>query len=171
MMTDRDKWGYMTAGFTDTAVTTAEDASYMIATGPIPIGVGETKKAVFAYVGGTSLALLQSNAAAAYEKYWSVTEVGGGEDGNLPTTAQLAQNYPNPFNPRTAIRFYLPVETEAHLDLYNLMGQKVATLADGRFKAGNHVISWDATEFSSGVYFYKLVAGDKIITKRMTLLK
>jgi hypothetical protein len=78
---------------------------------------------------------------------------------------------PNPFNAETVIAFDLPEAGQVSLEVYNLMGQKVATLIDGNMPAGQHSVTWDASRFASGIYFYKLTAGDKIITKRMTLLK
>jgi hypothetical protein len=90
---------------------------------------------------------------------------------NIPSDILLLQNYPNPFNSSTEIIFSIPSPMTVKLEIYNLMGQKVATLVDGRMDAGRHSVKWDASLYSSGVYFYKLTAGDKIITKRMTLLK
>ena len=90
---------------------------------------------------------------------------------NLPRTTALHSNYPNPFNSETVISFDLNVSGNVTLDIYNVLGQKVSTLADGRMEAGSHSLRWDASTFSSGVYFYKLTAGDKIFTKRMTMLK
>jgi hypothetical protein len=83
----------------------------------------------------------------------------------------LHGNYPNPFNSMTTIRFDLPATGNVRLEIYNLMGQKVATLIDGWMSAGNHSIRWDAAGFSSGIYFYKLTVGDTVITRRMTLLR
>ncbi len=89
----------------------------------------------------------------------------------MPKTFALLPNYPNPFNPPTTIRYQLPVDTHVKLVIYNLLGQRVAAPVDGRITAGSHQISWDASDYSSGLYFYKLTAGDKVFTKRMTLLK
>ncbi|PJA29532.1 MAG: peptidase S8, partial [candidate division Zixibacteria bacterium CG_4_9_14_3_um_filter_46_8] len=57
------------------------------------------------------------------------------------------------------------------IDIYNLMGERIATLAEGPMSAGEHSVIWDASGYSSGIYFYKLTAGEKTFTKRMTLLK
>ena len=169
-MTDEDKWAYMTFGIMDTAIVTPEDASYMIAVGPFRLGIGETEIVTFAYVAGDDLASLQQNAENAYDIYWGLTSVGE-EGGALPVTLRLAQNYPNPFNAATQIRFTLPEASDARLEMFNMLGQKVATLADGHYPAGNQVVSWNAGDLSSGIYFYKLTVGDEVITKRMTLLK
>ena len=89
----------------------------------------------------------------------------------LPMNYALSFNYPNPFNLTTAIRYQLPVNDYVDLSVYNLLGQKVETLVDGFVEAGFHSVQWDASHYSSGIYFYKLTAGDKVFTKRMTLLK
>ena len=94
----------------------------------------------------------------------------------LPEEFGLAQNYPNPFNPSTRIGFALPVATHVRLDVINILGQRVVTLADREIEAGNHEILWNGTNskgkvVSSGVYFYRLVAGDFTETRKMVLLK
>jgi hypothetical protein len=89
----------------------------------------------------------------------------------LPTAYSLSQNYPNPFNATTTIKYQLPVDSDVELEIYNLFGQKVATLVDSRQQAGYRSVIWDASEVSSGIYFYRLRAGDFTETKRMMLVK
>ncbi|PJA28466.1 MAG: hypothetical protein CO189_04680 [candidate division Zixibacteria bacterium CG_4_9_14_3_um_filter_46_8] len=96
---------------------------------------------------------------------------GWGENNIIPTEFALNSSYPNPFNATTAITFELPIASNVSLEIYNLMGQKVATLAEGNKAAGYHSVTWDAANYSSGIYFYKLTAGEKVFTKRMTLIK
>lgn len=97
----------------------------------------------------------------------------GIEDGQaaLPTTMKLDQNYPNPFNAKTSISFSLANETQVDLTVFNLLGEKVATLVSGKMAAGTHSINWDASDVGSGVYFYKLTAEGKTQTRTLTLLK
>ncbi len=90
---------------------------------------------------------------------------------SLPTGFSLGQNYPNPFNSRTEIRYALPKECWVKLEIYNILGQRVTTLVDKRQKAGYKTVSWDAKEVASGVYLYRLQAGDFGETKRMVLLR
>jgi hypothetical protein len=98
-------------------------------------------------------------------------------DGSLPTDFTLEQNYPNPFNPSTTIEFSLPKSSFVSLEIYNVLGQSVATLANNaQFSAGQHKLVWDGRDnfgdpTASGVYFYRLVAGDFTQQKKMMLLK
>jgi flagellar hook assembly protein FlgD len=99
------------------------------------------------------------------------TDIATDDNGLLPTSLDLAQNFPNPFNPTTTVSFSLPEKARVRVEVYNLLGQNVATLADADFTAGNHSITWDATGTPSGLYFYRLTAGQASITKKMLLLK
>ncbi len=92
-------------------------------------------------------------------------------ENNLPADFALAQNYPNPFNPSTTIEFSLPEKAHVTLDIYNLLGQKVATLSDGDYSAGVYSVVWRAENAASGIYFYRLNAGAEVITRKMALLK
>jgi hypothetical protein len=101
----------------------------------------------------------------------STTDVEENENNLLPSTFALAQNYPNPFNPSTTIPFSLPNRAYVKLEVFNVLGQTVAVLADGVFGSGPHLVSWDAVDTPSGLYFYRLSANSKMITKKMILLK
>ncbi len=96
------------------------------------------------------------------------------EDGKskIPAKFALRQNYPNPFNPTTTISYQLPKQSNVELNIYNLLGQKVATLVSKKQPAGSHKVEWDATGFASGVYLYKL-STDQGFTKikKLILLK
>jgi hypothetical protein len=84
---------------------------------------------------------------------------------------QLSQNYPNPFNPSTVISYSLPEEAKVKIEIYNLLGQKVAALVDAVEVAGNHSVTWDAHNFSSGIYYYRIKAeGKKIFEKTQKLV-
>ncbi len=96
---------------------------------------------------------------------------GTAEEDLLPAEFSLSQNYPNPFNPSTVISFNLSVASDVKLEVFNLLGQNVATLFEGHVGAGTHNTTWDATSMSSGVYFYRLTANDLVDTKKMLLLK
>jgi hypothetical protein len=95
-----------------------------------------------------------------------------GEGPEVPDVFALNQNYPNPFNPSTEISFDLPTASHVNLTVYNVLGQKVETLIDGQMEAGRgHVVTWDATPYSSGVYFYRISTKDFMSTKKMVMLK
>lgn len=98
------------------------------------------------------------------------TDITDGVDG-LPTSFGLSQNYPNPFNPTTTIQYDLPKNSDVSLTIYNITGQKVSEFNQENQPAGSHIFKWDATQVSSGIYFYKLTAGDFTATKKMMLLK
>ncbi len=93
------------------------------------------------------------------------------EDNISIKTFELEQNYPNPFNPSTTIKFQVPKNSFVSLKVYDVLGREVATLINGNKKAGQYNIKFDASKFSSGIYFYKLQAGDFVSTKKMILLK
>jgi hypothetical protein len=83
----------------------------------------------------------------------------------------LAQNYPNPFNPSTKINFGLKKASEVEITVYNILGNKVATLLNGYKSAGNHSVVFEASNLSSGVYLYKVVANEFVQTRKMILEK
>jgi hypothetical protein len=90
---------------------------------------------------------------------------------DLPAEFALYNNYPNPFNAQTVIEYQLPQASNVKLEVYNIMGEKVATLVDSEQQAGYRPVTWDASEVSSGMYFYRLTAGDYTETRRMMLVK
>ncbi len=90
---------------------------------------------------------------------------------NLPTSYNLSQNYPNPFNPSTIISYQLPVSSKVVLKIYDLLGRDVATLVDDRQHAGNYSVKFNAGNLSSGIYFYRLIAGGFNQVKKLVLLK
>jgi hypothetical protein len=89
----------------------------------------------------------------------------------LPTEYSLDQNYPNPFNPYTTIQFGLPKAGHVKLALYNILGQRVARLIDGYRQAGYHEVTWDASMLASGIYLYRIEAGDFITVRKMVFVK
>jgi Secretion system C-terminal sorting domain len=91
--------------------------------------------------------------------------------GEVPSNFKLEQNYPNPFNPVTDIRFDIPRSAFVKLTVMNLIGQEVEVLTNGQLSAGSYVADWNASNYPSGVYFYRLEAGTYSDTKKMILIK
>lgn len=105
---------------------------------------------------------------------------GINHNGNtIPNTFKLEQNYPNPFNPSTKIHFQIPLTNGVsegrsvfiNISVYDILGQQVATLMNDQLKPGTYEVDWDGTNYTSGVYFYKLISADYSETKRMILIK
>lgn len=88
-----------------------------------------------------------------------------------PTVFSLSQNFPNPFNPSTLISYQIPVDSKVNITVYDLLGNVIAVLVNEEKAAGSYEIKYDASSLSSGVYFYKLLAGEFVSTKKMNLLK
>ena len=89
----------------------------------------------------------------------------------IPTRFFLSQNYPNPFNSSTVIKYDLPRQSHVTIEIYDILGRKIHTLAEGIRPSGNYQATWDASGQSSGIYIYKLQAGGYIETEKMLLLK
>ncbi len=102
-------------------------------------------------------------------KHSGPTAVGPGQAG--PMAFALSQNYPNPFNPATKIAYSLPHQMKATLRVFNILGQEVATLVNEVQNAGQHTVSFDASHLASGVYLYRLQAGEFTSTYKMILMK
>jgi photosystem II stability/assembly factor-like uncharacterized protein len=105
------------------------------------------------------------------------TTTGGEPIGIKPISREilnkfyLSQNFPNPFNPRTVINYELPVAELIRLTIYDILGREVEAVVNEIQRAGKYQVSWDAGKYASGIYFYKLSAGDYKMTKKMVLIK
>ncbi len=117
--------------------------------------------------------------AGAYGNILKTTDGGGSilpiginnYSGITVTDFSLSQNYPNPFNPATKIKFDVPKASFTKLIIYDLLGREVAVLVNEELKPGTYQADWNASNYSSGVYFYKIVSGDFVETKKMVLMK
>ncbi|HAX49797.1 MAG TPA: hypothetical protein DCX92_12515, partial [Bacteroidetes bacterium] len=104
---------------------------------------------------------------------WMSVQQTGNE---IPSEFSLSQNYPNPFNPATKIRFQIPASVETtrrvvSLRIYDISGKEISTLVNGELRPGVYEADWDASAYSSGIYFYTLTSGDFKETKKMMLIK
>ncbi len=113
------------------------------------------------------------NGVSDWSETWSFTTSSptNVDETKSPIRFSLSQNYPNPFNPGTKISWQSSVSSHQTLKVYDILGNEVATLVDEYRNAGNYEIEFDASELSSGIYFYKLSAGSFVETKKMILLR
>ncbi|NOX90765.1 MAG: T9SS type A sorting domain-containing protein [Calditrichaeota bacterium] len=118
---------------------------------------------------GQTIYVANWNGGVVYKYKWMPTSIK--DKDQVVSGYLLEQNYPNPFNPTTNIKFYLPKAGKVKLVVYNMLGQKVATLINKNLGAGYQTITFDASHLASGVYVYMLQAGDVKLSKKMTLLK
>ncbi len=100
-----------------------------------------------------------------------VTSVQQEDNVSIPSDFKLYQNYPNPFNPSTTIKFAIPKESYTKLEIFNILGEKVTTLVSEMLSPGAYKYKWDAGRYSSGVYFYRIIADSFIQTKKLLLVK
>jgi len=126
---------------------------------------GASKAELGVAITGTVTNVLSSSVIA------SGAVAGVGSGGNVPREYTLEQNYPNPFNPTTIIRYELPKGASVHLDVFNSLGERIATLVDGPQGAGTYEVNFNGGSLASGMYFYRLQAGSYQQTRRMLLVR
>jgi len=164
-----------------------DNTAYSITIGPIPLD--DTNKVICidsSWYPPSGLWKWAGQPAADWYPDWegpycyAVRALGSDVDSRpgdgLPEDWKLSQNYPNPFNPNTQIPFSVKTHAHVSLTVYNVLGQQVATLVDKELAAGNYTADWNGNSdagsaVASGIYFYRLEAGDFVETKKMTLLK
>jgi len=100
-----------------------------------------------------------------------VTDLENEQNNFMPKEYKLSQNYPNPFNPTTEINFSIPFSAKTSLTVFNVLGQKVATILDQKLAAGSYKYKFDASDLASGLYFYKLQSKNYLEVKKMMLIK
>ena len=165
---------YCFPGWVDSVATTSDFGS-------TPLSPGETREVamhVFPLVNpGTGIVQMQAatfrnpNNRITVDLTATVNPVSVEDENTLVIDYYLAQNYPNPFNPSTKINFGLEKAGEVEITVYNILGNKVATLVSVFKSAGNHSVSFDASNLSSGIYFYKIVTNGFVQTRKMILEK
>ena len=140
-------------------------------------GAGDSTMSVFAVDldgdGDNDLAVANvgSDDISIFINLSNTTDVDNSPETYLPGSFGIFQNYPNPFNAMTVIRYSLPEPSDVAIEIYDLLGRKVETLVEGRQPAGYHQIVWDAEDKSTGMYFYRIQAGEYSETKKMVLLR
>ncbi len=137
---------------------------------PLPENLAYTNTSMQS-AGTDGFALGDLNWFPAQKAEWEQGATAVNDVNATPTQFSLNQNYPNPFNPTTRITFNLAKAGFATLNVYNVLGQKVATLVSGNLAAGTHDVNFNATNLSTGVYIYRLESNNNVAIKKMLLLK
>ena len=168
-------WSRMVPGYFDVIPQLPMDGDFIFSSGYFTLSSLETQRASLALIFGQDSAAIFKNkqiVQAFYDSSYTYvpTEVAQSQT-HPPLKFSLSQNYPNPFNPSTVITYNLPSGTHVTVTLYDVLGRIVRTLVDERQGAGTHSVSLNASTLSSGVYFYKLKAGNSVEVKKMMVLK
>jgi len=166
---DSEKWTTLTNGLVKTSAG-PYDISCVIADGPYNIDAGQTIDVAFSIAAADNPELLTNAINQSRTKFNEIitnveTEI------DLPLSFSLSQNFPNPFNPTTSIKYSLPEQQFVSLKIFDILGREVATLVNENKPAGNYEVNFDASNLSSGVYFYQLRAGSFTETKKLILMK
>jgi hypothetical protein len=153
----------------------AASSSYKQFTVPLSYGTSDTPDTCYiqvTIVGSTSTGAPKLGSYFIVDDIaFSTAQTGVTQDGALPKAFALKQNYPNPFNPTTVVSYQLSAIGDVKLTIVNTLGQVVETLVSGPQVAGNHTVRWDASGRPSGVYYYRLQAGEFKGIKKMILLR
>lgn len=169
--TDAEKIRSLRAGTGKTSVAST-DASAVIASGPFTLSAKASISVGFVYAFGSDLSELRSQISQARSNVpFQVSQKGRAVSTVTPERTEVFQNYPNPFNPTTRIRLDLSQPSDVNLTIYNVLGQKVAELVDGRLDARIHIFKFDANNLSSGLYFARLTTDNRVRTLKMVLVK
>jgi hypothetical protein len=123
------------------------------------------------YQTNTGLLRVATHGRGIWEVNLAAVGPRGINSGKINKRYFLYQNYPNPFNPTTRIKFEIPADESVSLEIFDITGKEIDQLINGFKKAGMYSVVWDASKFSSGVYFYKLQAGDFVTVKRLVLIR
>ncbi len=134
-------------------------------------GLGNVNVMAFAISSGDLYAATWGNGVWVRPLSDMVTSVKRTPSSGLPSVFELRQNYPNPFNPTTVISYQLPEVSNVTLKVYDILGREVATLVNQRQNAGSYSVRFDGNRLASGVYFYKLSAGNFVSIKKLVVLK
>ncbi|MBC8042887.1 MAG: leucine-rich repeat domain-containing protein [Rhizobacter sp.] len=138
-------------------------------------GTSDTLNAIAILPSGSGVAVGSNGTSVITNNGGGNTILATGNDAapvsGKPSEFGLKQNYPNPFNPSTTISYFIPQPSSVRLMIYDVLGREVATLVNERQTAGNHSVSFNASELSSGIYFYRLAAGSNVQTKKMLFVK
>ena len=122
-------------------------------------------------IGNTGNTLNTGKIGFWYQYSQTITNVEDRWMYEVPKQFELYQNYPNPFNPTTVIRYGIPKESSVKLVVYNILGEVIKTLVENKQKAGSYEVNFNASNLATGIYIYRIQAGDFVDTKKMILMK
>jgi hypothetical protein len=172
-ISDTILYNSLSSGIVDTSYWADNNTRLIqaISTGPFTLYPGDCDTAIFAFLGADSLSELKKTARRARQKILEVIE-----ESKLPKKFLLKHNYPNPFNAMTIIEYELPRTSAVKVEIFNILGQKVKTLANENQQPGYHRLRWNATndngiEVASGIYFYRIQTEHYTEARKMLLLK
>ncbi|MBI4427818.1 MAG: carboxypeptidase regulatory-like domain-containing protein [Ignavibacteriales bacterium] len=168
--TDTLRYGKMVADTSSAVPSAPDDYRVFVSAGPFNLVGGDSVSVAIAVVAGHGVAGVSSALQQAQAAYLT-TSVEKSLSASIPENFVLHQNYPNPFNPMTVISFDLPKESHVKLTVYNVLGQEVITLVDEVRKPGVYSLHWNASSFPTGMYVYRITAGEFVQTKKMLLIK
>jgi hypothetical protein len=164
----RDKYGYIYASSFTQGIIYRFDSTFSVQ--PVVISMGHNGPSGFGYNSRDHILGVTNYNSNSYSlinlPVISVKNISG-----IVNKFMLFQNYPNPFNSSTSINFYIPEVSNVKLVVYDISGGEIAVLVEDKLYPGTYKISWDADNFASGIYFYKLIANNKLSTKKMCLTK
>ena len=171
---DPNRWEEVTkTSFPNQNLSASDDGSYNYlnygSSGSIV--AGDSVSYWVAFTHGMDLDEVDARLDSARVKYSEISTSIGEKVAVKPGSIQLSQNFPNPFNPSTTIQFSVPTAQFVTLEVYNVLGQKVATLVDGIQSAGINTVKFDASRLSTGMYLYRLTAGGQSVVRKMSLIK
>ncbi|MBA4312702.1 MAG: hypothetical protein C0417_08735 [Chlorobiaceae bacterium] len=170
-LTRGSKYNWLSGGYV--TVDSVHDVHFAISSYPITLQDGEKKMIGFALLGAKNIDQLWATSDAAKSKWIAIKKLLGvaNEEEGIPSKFALNQNYPNPFNPITNLQFSIVNSQLTILKVYDLLGREVATLVNEVKQPGIYTVSWDANNFPSGVYYYRLQSGKSSETKKLILMK
>lgn len=166
--TTQEKWDAMSNGIVSGYQGPGINC-FVISGGPLNLANNDSVVVGFAVVKGNDLADLRTNSITAKNRFnvIGIQQVSA----NVPEKFNLYQNYPNPFNPTTNIKFDIPKEDIVKIRVYDILGKEISTVYNGKLGPGSYKIEFNAIDYSSGVYFYKIETGAFSDVKKMVIIK
>jgi len=167
-MSENDKFSALSGGFVDIGyqANSHETLIHVLSTGPFTLQPGECDTAAFAVIRADSLTEMRATALRARDMWRGIATTYA-----RPRRFWLDHNYPNPFNTRTIISFTLLDPVHVTLDVYNILGQRVETILDRVVQSGKWTVSWDATDYATGVYLCRMTVGESSQSMKMLLIR